>query len=98
MVCVRVISIIDQVEDIATQADRLSSEKISIPGPSGTDFLLTGWAFTFVSDENEIRDIGVLRSGDDVTVFYGDKDADDLFDWRVEWAHVGRQVLAPPNV
>ena len=71
-------------------------KKISIPSPSDTDFLLTGWAFNFVSDDHEIRDLGVLRSGDDVTVFYGDKNADDLFDWRVEWAHVGRRVLAPP--
>lgn len=68
---------------------------INIPNPSNTDFMLTGWAFNFVSNDHEIRDLGVLRDGDIVTLFYGDKNADDLFDWRVEWAHVGRRVLAP---
>lgn len=72
-------------------------QRISIPSPSRTDFLLTGWAFDFVSGDHEIRDLGVERSGDNVTVFYGDKNADDLFDWRVEWAHVGQRVLAPPT-
>jgi hypothetical protein len=72
-------------------------QKVSIPSPSAlTDFLLTGWEFNFVSGEHEIRDLGVLRSGNDVTVFYGDKNADDLFDWRLEWAFVGPRVIAPP--
>jgi hypothetical protein len=70
--------------------------EINIPSPANTDFLLTGWAFNFVDGDHEIRDLGALRSGDDVTVFYGDKNADDLFDWRIEWAHVGRRVFAPP--
>lgn len=72
-------------------------KKISIPQPSNTDFLLTGWAFNFIRDSHEIRDLGVVRSGDDVTVFYGDKNADDLFHWRVEWALVSRRVFAPPE-
>ncbi|GAA4659801.1 hypothetical protein GCM10023347_09090 [Streptomyces chumphonensis] len=69
--------------------------QISIPSPSHTDFLLTGWALNYQSGDHEIRDIGVDRSNDDVTVFYSDKNGDDPFDWRVEWAHVGPMVLAP---
>ena len=57
--------------------------------------MITGWEFNFVSKDHHIRDLGVLREGDDLTVFYGDKNADDLFDWRIEWAHVGERVRAP---
>ncbi|MBL8291343.1 MAG: hypothetical protein JNN08_05880 [Bryobacterales bacterium] len=69
-------------------------KKISIPSISNSDFLLTGWIFDFVNGEHEIRDLGVLRSGDNLQVFYGDKNADDLFRFRVEWAQVGRRVLS----
>jgi hypothetical protein len=80
-------------------------EKVSIPIPSGADFLLTGWDFNFNRDnhdnEHPLRELGILRDGNDVTVFYGDEhpsDSDDLFTWRVEWAYAGRTVLAPPTV
>ena len=70
-------------------------ETVSFPTPSRMDFLLTGWALNYASGDHEIRDLGVDRRGDNFTVFYSDKNGDDRFDWRVEWAHVGPQVLAP---
>ena len=78
------------------RGDARGGRTIGLPGPSNTDFLLTGWEFNFVRGEHEIRELGVLRSGDNVTLLYADKNADDLFRWRVEFAHVGRRVLAPP--
>ncbi len=72
-------------------------ERVRIPSISRTDFFLTGWAFNFVKGDHEIRDIGILRGGSDITVFYGDKNSDDPFDWRVEWAQVGPMVLAQPT-
>jgi hypothetical protein len=71
-------------------------QRVHFPTPLKTDFLLTGWAVNFVGDvDHEIRDLGVDRRGDDFTVFYSDKNADDRFDWRVEWAHVGPLVVHP---
>ncbi|MFT5702564.1 MAG: hypothetical protein ACI8ZB_005487 [Desulforhopalus sp.] len=72
-------------------------ERISVPRPPNTNFLLTGWAFNFVRSDHHIRDLGVLRRGDNIDLFYGDKNADDLFDWRVEWMHLGQMVLAPSS-
>ena len=68
-------------------------ERFRIPTPLGSEFLITGWAFNFVSGDHEIRDLGIVRGSEDVTVFYADKNADDLFDWRVEWASVSLRVL-----
>jgi hypothetical protein len=70
-------------------------ETFSIPGPPNTDFLLTGWNFNFIGDDHDIKHLGVVRSNDDVTVYFSDKDADDRFIWRVEWAHFGPLVASP---
>jgi hypothetical protein len=71
------------------------AQRVHFPTPSRADFLLTGWAFNYKSGDHEIRDIGVDRPSDDFIVHYSDKNADDLFDWRVEWAHVGPMVNVP---
>jgi hypothetical protein len=76
-------------------------ETIRISSIPNTDFVLTGWDFNFVSQDNHIRDLGVELSGDDLTVFYADKELDDepkkdLFDWRVEWAQVGERKIGTP--
>jgi hypothetical protein len=69
-------------------------ERVHFPTPSRAHFLLTGWALNFKNGDHEIREIGVDRQGDDFVVFYADKNADDPFDWRVEWAHIGKQVVS----
>lgn len=80
------------------RGNTVGGERISIPGPSNTDFLLTGWAFNFVSGDHKIREIGVVREEEDVTVFYGDENVNESFDWRLEWAHVGpREVSLPAD-
>lgn len=72
-------------------------ERRPFPTPPRAHFLLTGFAFNFRNGDHEIRDIGVDRRSDDFSVFYGDKNADDPFDWRVEWAQIAPQVVAPAN-
>lgn len=70
-------------------------QKVTYPNSSRSQSFLTGWEFNFRSGDHHIRDIGIDRGRDDFTVYYGDKNADDWFDWRVEWAHVGPLVNAP---
>jgi len=79
-----------------TQHGRASGgQSVHFPTPSQTSFALTGWAFNFVNEDHHIRDLGIDRQGDNFIVFYADRNGDDQFDWRVEWAHIGPQVLAP---
>lgn len=66
-----------------------------LPTPSRSHFLLTGWDFNFRDGDHDIRDIGVYRREDDLTVIYSANGADAPFDWRVEWAHVSPIVAAP---
>ena len=70
-------------------------ERVPLPIPTRAHLLLTGWAFNFQNGDHEIREIGVDRQGNDFIVFYADANAGDPFDWRVEWAQVAPQVLAP---
>lgn len=70
-------------------------KKFPLPGISNRDFILTGWEFNFEEGDHEIRELGVLRGEDDVTVIYADKNADDWFNWRIRYAQVGSRVLAP---
>jgi hypothetical protein len=69
--------------------------KISLPIPPGSDFLLRGCQFTFIGGEHELRELGVVRGDDDISVIFADKNADDQFRAQVHWAHVGRKVIAP---
>ena len=70
-------------------------ERIASPRPRGTDFVLRGFHFDYASGDHHLRDIGVIRQNDRMEVFFGDKSGTDLFNWRVRWAHVGPQVIAP---
>lgn len=78
--------------------------KISLPGTSNMEFLLTGWRFNFVQGEHRIRDLGVVRSGaprrnesvtpisgnddDNVILVYGDEGANDPFHWLISFAQI----------
>jgi hypothetical protein len=66
---------------------------IPLPTPSHADFLLTGWAFNFEKDDQEILDLGIIRGRNDFTVIYGDNGGGETFHWRVEWAHFGPRVI-----
>lgn len=73
-------------------------ETVPFPTPSRASFCLTGWAFNFRPGDREILDIGVLRSADSFTVFYGDNGGGEEFDWRIEWAHVAPMVFKEARV
>lgn len=70
-------------------------DTIALPSAPRSDFLLTGWAFNFRKDDQEILDLGVLRHHNAFSVFCGDTGGGDKFDWRVEWAQVGPMVVEP---
>ena len=63
--------------------------------PRRFHFMLTGWAFNFRGDDQEILDIGVIRRDNDLTMIYRDNNSGDAFDWRVEWAEVGPIIVDP---
>lgn len=58
--------------------------------------VIRGFHFDYQHKDHHLREIGVLTSnGDNLEVFYGDKNGDDPFRWRVLWTTVGPQVVAP---
>jgi hypothetical protein len=86
--------------DVRTNTETGTSstlQTIPLPTPPRAHSLLSGWMFNFRgSVDREILDLGVVRRKDDFTVMYSDASGGELFDWRVQWAHVAPQVLAPP--
>lgn len=63
--------------------------------PSGRK-VIRGFHFDYASKDHHLREIGALTSnGDNLEVFYSDKNADDRFGWMVRWAIIGPAVLAP---
>lgn len=67
--------------------------RIYVPTHSHAHLFLTGWEFRFTNGDHEIREIGIDRQGSNYIVFYSDKNADDPFDWRIEWAQIAPQVV-----
>jgi hypothetical protein len=67
---------------------------MALPTPSRAHFVLTGWRFNFQRGDHDIRDIGVFRRDDDLTVIYSADGANAPFDWRVGWAHLSPRVFA----
>jgi hypothetical protein len=66
------------------------AKQYAFPTPRDTEFILRGWGLNFHGElDNEIREIGFDRKGDEVTVYYADKDADDTFNWSLAWAYIG---------
>ena len=50
--------------------------------------------FAFTTGRHNLRDIGVDRQGDNIVVFFADRNADDEFNWAVQWAQISPQVFA----
>lgn len=85
------------VFDIAQGAESgraTGGARAPLPTPRRSHLALRGFDFAFQNGDHEIRDIGVDRQGDDFVVFFGDKNGDDPFNWRVEWAHIAPRVFA----
>jgi hypothetical protein len=58
--------------------------RMAIPGGSA---VIRGFNFDFRSQDHHIKDIGVMLNGAGrMEVFYGDKNQDDSFDWKVQYA------------
>jgi hypothetical protein len=70
-------------------------ERVTLARPGHTDLVLRGFRFDFRSGDHDLRDIGVVRRGDRLEIFFGDEEGNDRFDWIVRWAHIGPQVFAP---
>jgi hypothetical protein len=68
-------------------------ERVERPVPRRNHALLTGWDFAFTNGPHNLRDMGVDRQGDNIIVFFADRNADDQFNWAVHWAHIGPQVV-----
>jgi hypothetical protein len=81
--------------NFSTKTERGSAEggqRIPIRVPQGSHIFLTGWLFDFQNGDHNIRELGVDVQGNDLVVFFADRNADDPFDWRVDWAAVGPQL------
>jgi hypothetical protein len=70
-------------------------ETFALKTPPRSHFVIRGWELEYTQGDRELLDIGVLGSDQGFTVFLGDQGGDDLFDWRVDWAHIGTPVFAP---
>jgi hypothetical protein len=73
----------------------VGGDRVERPVAPRDHALLRGWHFWFRDGRHHLRDIGVDRQGDNIVVFFADRNADNPFDWRVLWTHIGPQVLAP---
>jgi len=70
-----------------------NGSEFPLPIPPGADWVLRGFHFDFNSADHHLRDLGVLREGGQLKVIYADRNGDDAFRWRVDWAHVSPQVV-----
>ena len=50
--------------------------------------VIRGFEFDFVSGDHHLREVGVLMNNENLEVYYGDKNGDDLFEWTVHWAKI----------
>jgi hypothetical protein len=81
---------------ISTGIERGSAKGLGtfpLPSVPHSEFLVTGWAFNFKRDDQQLLDMGVLRHHNAFTVFYGDSGGGDEFDWRLEWAQIAPEVI-----
>ncbi len=64
-------------------------ESISLAGNK----LIRGFDFDFANKDHHLREIGVRSVNDNLEVYYADKDANDVFNWRVRWATITPLVI-----
>jgi hypothetical protein len=65
-----------------------------IPLPRG-EKMICGFHLDYVSTDHHVRDVGVLMRSNDLEVYYGDKNGDDPFRYRVKWATIEPLVIGP---
>jgi hypothetical protein len=57
--------------------------------------VICGFHFDYRSSDHHIREVGVLSRANDIEVYYGDKNGDDAFNYRVKWASITPIVASP---
>jgi hypothetical protein len=71
-------------------------DRVALPsGPSHSEWGIRGFRFDYPSGDRHLREVGIVKRGSDLEVFYGDDSGDLEFDWRVNWMYVGPPVAAP---
>jgi hypothetical protein len=91
---VRLSTLFQNVSTGTNSGSATNGAEFRLPIPSRAEWVIRGFHFDFADEDHHIRDVGVLRQGDTVKIIYADKNADDRFNWRIDWAHVSRPVFA----
>jgi hypothetical protein len=82
----------------ASSGSASGGQRIELPsGPSHAEWGIRGFRFDYPErgDDRHLREVGVVKQGRDLTVFYGDEEGDLEFNWSVKWIYVGPPVAAP---
>jgi len=54
--------------------------------PVGDKKVIRGFRFDYVYDDHHIKEMGIMTNWNSIDVYYGDKNGDDDFDYRVKYA------------
>jgi hypothetical protein len=65
---------------------------VRIPALGGPH-VICGFHFNYQSQDHHIREVGVLSRTNDIEAYYGDKNGDDAFNYRVKWASITPIVI-----
>ena len=57
-------------------------------------FVLKGFQLSFRGTDHHIDEVGILESNGELTVFYNDKNDDDIFIWSIQFAYVPRSLIS----
>ncbi|ATG51455.1 hypothetical protein CFK38_07870 [Brachybacterium vulturis] len=71
------------------------ADRTDLDAPPRAEFGITGFHFDYTTKDHHIRDVGVLRNGPYLDVYFGDRNGDDRFTWSVNWVHVSPQIALP---
>jgi hypothetical protein len=74
-----------------------NSGGVAVSLPSGRH-VIRGFHFNYVSKDHHLREIGALTSGNKLEVYYGDKNGDDRFGWKILWATLKPSAPRPGPV
>ncbi|HEV2851638.1 MAG TPA: hypothetical protein VHC97_02425 [Thermoanaerobaculia bacterium] len=56
-------------------------------------FVLVGFQLSFRGTDHHIDEVGILENNGDLTVFFNDKNDDDIFIWSIQFAWVPRDSI-----
>ncbi len=73
-------------------------QTVPLATPSRGSFMLTGFDLNYQKGDHEVRDVGVYRRRNDLTVIHADDAGASPFDWRVSFAQPAPQVFADEGI